>query len=165
MALEVVKVEGLKGVLDTLKSLPPEIVSKNGGPVRSALRKAAKVLQAEVQANLQRIIDDPNVNSDDKSTGLLMKNIVVSRSSKYRSGEMMVVRVRSKRYPDVKGKPVTTAQVARLLESGTEKRRPYPFVRPAFDSKKEEAVQVFTTDVNKRIASIIKKLERQNKGE
>ena len=71
-----VKVSGLDGVLDTLKSLPAEVVSKRGGPVRAALRKGAVVIQKQEKANLQAV----TVNADDPdkaaSTGLLLKNVV-----------------------------------------------------------------------------------------
>lgn len=36
---------GLDDVLDTPKSLPPEIASKRGGPVKSALRKGGVVVR------------------------------------------------------------------------------------------------------------------------
>lgn len=45
MARELVHVEGLRGVVDTLRQLPPEMVSKNGGVVRSGLRKGALVIR------------------------------------------------------------------------------------------------------------------------
>ena len=52
MAIETTQIEGLAGVLDTLKRLPPEIVSKRGGPVRAALNKAARMIQKQVIVNL-----------------------------------------------------------------------------------------------------------------
>lgn len=45
----VTKMEGLEGVLATLKSLPPELVSKGGGPVRFAVRKAANIIRDEAR--------------------------------------------------------------------------------------------------------------------
>ena len=51
-----VKLPGLEGVLDTLKSLPPELVSKRGGPVLAALKKGAKVIQLQEKANLRAAI-------------------------------------------------------------------------------------------------------------
>lgn len=174
MATVAFRVEGLKGVIDTLKQLPPEVVSKRGGPVRAALRKAAVVIQKQEIENLQAIILEPNKDSSDRSTGLLEKNIVVSRS-RFRNGangERYLVRVRRKVYPGQapksnrrqKGaKNVVTSQVARLLEYGTVRRTPRPFIRPAFDAKKQEAVDTFVTETNKGIERIVKKLERQNR--
>jgi len=47
-----VQLEGLQGVLETLKALPSELVSRNGGPVRSALRKGALVIFKQANSNL-----------------------------------------------------------------------------------------------------------------
>lgn len=165
MPVESFRVEGLKGVIDTLKSLPPEVVSKRGGPVRAALRKAAVVIQKQEIENLQYIIAEPNKGSADQSTGLLEKNIVVSRSrlAGGQNGERMLVRIRKKTYEGQGGKPVVTPQVARLLEYGSERNTPKPFIRPAFDAKKNEAVNVFVTETNKGIERIYKKLKRQNR--
>lgn len=162
MAIETTRIEGLANVLDTLKRLPPEIVSKRGGPVRAALNKSARMMQKQVIANLDAVIAQGNVGGEERSTGLLRKNIVVTRSSRKQNGEAYSVRVRNKAYPKLSenAKRFTTAQNARLLEYGTEKRQPYPFIRPAFEAKKAEAVQVFTDELNKRLAAIIRKLDK-----
>ena len=169
MAREVVRIEGLRGVLDTLKQLPPEIVSKSGGPVRFALRKAANVLRKEAQANVQRIIDAPNADGDPSdSTGLLKKSIIAGRNKLPPGikGERFVVRVRTNRasYPDDRGKNRTAVQIGRQLEYGTEKRRPMPWMRPAFDAKKHAAVQTFVDEVKKRTQVVIDKIAKQNAG-
>ena len=163
MAREVVRIEGLDGVLSTLEKLPPEIVSKRGGPVRFALRKAAQVLQKEVQSNLQKIIDTPNKDGRDESTGLTKKNIVLTRGRRRNfKGESMLVRVRKKTFPGG-GKDRNTAANARRLEYGTEKRPPMPVIRPAFNTKRMEALGVFSREINKKLASIQRKLERENR--
>ena len=74
-----VKVTGIDGVLDALKALPPEIVSKRGGPVKSALRKAAQVIRKQAIANLDSVTQDVSVDGELYSTGLLKKNVVVTR--------------------------------------------------------------------------------------
>lgn len=174
MATETFRIEGLKGVIDTLTQLPPELVSRRGGPIRAALRKAAVVIQQQEIENLQAIILQPNKGGTDDNSGLLENNIVVSRSrfKNGANGERYLVRVRRKVYPDkapksnvrAKGaKNVVTSQVARLLEYGTVLRQPYPFIRPAFEAKKQEAVNTFVTETNKGIERIVKKLERQNR--
>ena len=40
-----VKLTGVAGVLKTLSSLPAEVVSKRGGPVKAALAKGARFLR------------------------------------------------------------------------------------------------------------------------
>lgn len=165
MANDTQTLKGLDDVLRKLRSLPPELVSRRGGVVRSALRKGAVVIQKEWQANIQRIVDAPNLGDwPADSTGLLKKNVVVTRDSKpgrHLAAERFVVRVRNKRYPNVTGKkPVTTAQVARLLEAGTEKRPPMPFAAPGYMSKRQVALNTVVAELNKGIARVIRKMER-----
>lgn len=165
MAVETVKVIGLEGVLKTLRELPPELVSKRGGPVRSALRKASKLMVDEMKANVQRIVDEPNIGGNNYSTGLLQQNIVTTRSSRMRqNGERYIVRVRKKAYPkpSANAKRVTTSQVGALLEAGTEKRKPMPWARPAFDAKKGQVIPLFVTELRKSLGRITKKLAKQN---
>lgn len=164
MAVETVRIEGLEGVMKTMRELPPELVSKRGGPVRSALRKASKLMVDEMKGNIQKIIDEPNIGGIDKSTGLLLKNAITTRNSRMRQkGERYIVRVRRKKYPK-KGdeKTVTTSQVGALLEAGTEKRQPMPWARPAFDAKKHEVPPLFVAEMRKNLERITKKLARKN---
>lgn len=170
MARESVRVVGLEGVLKTLRQLPPEMVSKNGGPVKAALRKAAQVLQAQAQENVQRIVDTPNIGGlPTESIGLLKRSIVVARGKQMPSGgkgEIQLVKIRrNQKYPaelqDKTGK-LSAAKVGRLLEQGTERRSAMPWLRPAFDAKKGEAVSTFVVEINKRLARLVKKLARQN---
>lgn len=170
--VETFDVQGLAGVLATLQALPRELASKRGGIVRAALRKAAVVLQKQVKANLAQIIAEPNVNAPgglpaNDSTGLLKKNIVVTRGKppSGQNGEVILVRIRNKVYPpdQVSGKkPISTAQVARLLEYGTERRRAMPFIRPAFEAKKQEAVATFQREIFAGIDKAYRKIAAQN---
>ena len=165
MARESFKVIGLEGVMRSLQQLPAEIVSKRGGPVRSALQKAAKLIVAEEQSHLQRIIDAPNIDPNiAESTGLLKKNIVAKRGrlAGGEKGELYSVNIRRKSYPSTKGKAVSTPQVARLLEYGTEKRPPMPFIRPAFEAVKGRVIPLFVSELQKKLAGIVKKVARQN---
>lgn len=161
-----ITIKGLSGALATLQALPPEIVSKNGGPIRSALRKGALILQKQVLANLQVIIDTPNIHgSPNRSTGLLKKSIIVQRGRSNTSGELMLVKVkRGVRYPSLRSgkRNITASEDAFMLEHGTERRVAYPFFQPAFELKKEEAAQVFAADLDKRLIAIQRKLEQQN---
>lgn len=166
MAREEFRVEGLEPVRRTLESLPAEVVSKRGGPVRTALQKAAKMIQVEEQRRVQAIIDAPNVDGRQVSTGLLKQNIVVKRGrlGGGEKGELYSVRVRNKRYPGSRGAQGSTAQIARLLEYGTERRPPMPFIRPTFEATKAKVAPLFVAELDKRLAGIVRKLHRQNGG-
>lgn len=169
MARETVKIEGLDGVLKTLRELPPEVVSKNGGPVRSALAKAARMMRDEAAANVQKIIDAPNIGeSQTESIGLLKKSIQARRGRlKGEKGELYVVRIKPKQmYPDKfqdKRNSVSAAKVGRQLEYGTEKRMPMPWLRPAFDAKKGQVITLFVSELNKKLGAIVRKLARKNR--
>ncbi len=166
MARETFRIEGLEAAVKTLNSLPAELVSKRGGPVRTALQKAARMIQVAEQQKLQAIIDAPNADGRDVSTGLLKKNIVVKRGrlGGGEKGELYSVRVRNKRYPSQRGAAGSTAQVARLLEYGTERRTPMPFIRPAFEENKAKVAPLFVAELSKRLDGIVRKLHRQNGG-
>lgn len=165
MRLEM-KLQGMEGVLATLRSLPPEIVSKRGGPVKSALRKGAQVIRKQAAANLQSIISGTNDEGERLSTGLLLKNLVVTRGKPPFGGrgERYLVRVRRKTYPGRAGKPVTTLKSGQILEYGSVKQAPRPWIRPAASSKAQEAINVTTAELLKQIDKIVKQLAAQNKG-
>lgn len=176
MATITFKVEGLKGVIDTLNMLPPEVVSKRGGPIRSALYKAAKVIQTQARENVQTIVDTPNRGGSDRSSGALKESITIKRRKPKENGETYTVGISpiKRFYADTRhnvrkqrvGKGyyiLPPTYYAWFLEFGTERMQPHPFMRPAFDAKKTEAVETFTTELNKRLEAIVKKLERQNR--
>lgn len=162
-----VKMTGLDGVLGVLRKLPPEVVSKRGGPVRAALRKGALVIQQQAKANLQAVTADATSAAARYSTGLLEKNLVITRGKKPSgsNGERFLVRVRAKRYQERKdgdtGKPVTTRKTASLLEYGSSQQQPEPWLRPAFEAKKQEALGAVETELKKSIDRIVKKLAKK----
>lgn len=156
---------GLDGVLETLKSLPAEVVSKRGGPVKSALRKGAVVIYKQADANLAAATAMQAETGVNYSTGLLRKNLVVTRGKAPNSGkgERYLVRVRRKSYQR-EGQSVNTVQTASLLEYGSSQQPAEPFIRPAFASKAEEAIKTAETELVAGIARIVKKLAAANQG-
>lgn len=158
-----VDVSGLDDVLRMLQQLPAEVVSKRGGPVKLALKKGATVIYKQADINL--MLATQGLVSDDKqySTGLLRKNLIVSRGKEPvgSKGERYLVRVRRKSYPDRKGEVTTTLKTAQILEYGSSKQQPDPWIRPAFESKAEEAIRVISDDLRERLDKIVKKLARQ----
>jgi HK97 gp10 family phage protein len=171
MATDLVRLEGLEGVMNTLRALPPEVVSKNGGPVRTALRRGAVIIQKQAQDNVQAIIDAPNADGRFVSTGTAKRAIRIKRVRPLRGqkGEAFIVAVKRQRYEGrrIKRKGRREAElmandVLFMLESGTERRAPMPWMRPAFESKKVEALRMFTAELPRAIDRIVKKLARQN---
>lgn len=165
MARETVTIEGLDDVLRRLRALGAE-ASKRGGPVRAAVRKGAVVIQKEAQANVLRIVATPNIGGGDVSTGLLEKSIKPIRMKAMRGGErgesFLVTVPRRARYPISKRTPsgIGVATVGKMLEYGTSKRQPMPWMRPAFHAKKDEAAKVMADEVLNGIEKLEKKLAR-----
>lgn len=156
---------GLDGTLAALKSLPAEIVSKRGGPVKSALRKGSKVVQQEWQARVQDIINTENRDGEpSKTTGLLKKSIINTRHPRPHeigANEAYTVRIKGRRfYPATRGKRVTASRVGRYLEIGTERRPPIPWAVPGYFASREKALTVTVDELNKGIARVIAKLSK-----
>lgn len=162
---EVLKLSGLEGVLKTLQSLPPEVVSKRGGPVKSALRKGAVVIFKQAAANLERATTGELSEGAPSSTGLLRKNLVVTRGKAPTSGkgERYLVRVRRKGY-EREGQSVSTLKTAQLLEYGSSQQPAEPWLRPAFASRAEEAIKTVERELVAGLNRAVKKLAAQNKG-
>lgn len=161
-----VKLTGINGVLDTLKQLPPEVVSKRGGPALAALRKGARVILNQEKANLQAVTANATESGKIESTGLLLKNLTVTRGKAPTEGkgERVLVRIRRKTYTRAGGKPVTTLKTANLLEYGSSQQPAEPFIRPAFSAKAAEAISTVERELVKGIDRIVKKLAAQNRG-
>ena len=161
-----IELKGLTGVLETLKSLPREVVSKRGGPVRAALRKGAVVIQKQEIANLRAVIANTKDGAKAESTGLLLKNVIVSRGKAPSggNGERFLVRIKRKTYARKGGKPVTTLKTAQILEYGSVKQPAEPWIRPAFLSKATEAIHTVENELVKAIDRVVKRLAQANKG-
>lgn len=154
-----VKLEGVEQTLQMLRSLPPEIVSKRGGPVKLALAKGARLLRDEARRNLRAAI----ALRGDESSGLLLQNLIASRGKRPigAQGERYLVRVRRKSYPNRTGETVTTRKTASLLEYGSARQPATPWLRPAVQSKGSEVIRVVTEDLNRRIDLVVQKLARK----
>lgn len=150
---------GLDDVLTKLKSLPPAIASKNGGPVKSALRKGAVVVQKEWKANIRRVTQDTE-GQGYVSTKTLEGAVVVRRDSNpQRSGanERYRVMISRKKYAGRDTKAVATA---RYLEIGTEHQPAEPTLTPAFMSSREKALQTVVTELSRGVDRAIRKVSR-----
>lgn len=155
-----IDIKGLDGVLDLLKSLPEEVVSKRGGPVKLALAKGARVMRAQVERNLIMVTQTMATEEKQRSTGFLRQNLVSTRGKEPigTKGERYLVRFRRKSYPN---KAARTEQVAQLLEYGSSQQPAEPFIRPAFQSKAQEVINVVSEDLVKRLDRIVLKLSKQ----
>lgn len=156
-------VKGLSELLATMRALPPEFVSRGGGPVRVALRAAAIVIQQEARANVRRIVDEPNKDGQPSaSTGLLEKSIIVSRGRPFAGMKGEVYRVRVRRGAK-NAQGVSANKYGGILEFGDETRKAWAWMRAAFETKKSEALATFESELRKRIDGAVKKAQRASR--
>lgn len=156
------KVDGLKELQRALDSLPKEI---QGRPLKSAVSAGAKV-----------ILDEAISKAPVGETGNLRKSLYRyrSRSQSTKGKETYLVGVRKGKgiYGNTRlnrrmgrvGKKYTTQGEAyywRFIEFGTSKMPAHPFLRPAFESQKERAVQIIKERLGKAIEAQTRKLVRK----
>jgi HK97 gp10 family phage protein len=155
---EQIRIEGLRELLETLKSLPKEIGSKGGGPIRVALLRAAKLMQEEAQARAPQ------------DTGRLRRNIIAFSDRNPRASGVTeqygITFRRGKRRGQkwasylTKGGGENDAYYGRFVEFGTSRQPAKPFLRPAFETKKIEAAFLFRNEMARAIELAVKKLQR-----
>lgn len=166
------KTHGFSELGKKLMALPAEIVSKRGGPVKLALRKAAMVIRDEEARRFQAL-----VSGDPENTGLLNRSIIVKRGrvNPGFKGEKYIITF--KRYVYLKslrsnikkletgGKmdTVTTRKTAQLFEWGSSHQPPRKFILPSFHAKAGEAMDVLREELTRRIALIEKQMSRSAK--
>jgi HK97 gp10 family phage protein len=163
MAKTTVQIEGLADLKRRLEALPKEVGAKGGGPARAALFRGAKVIRDQAIANAPR------------ETGFLISQIAALRSRNpriYGATEMYSVGVKlgkARRYANTKrnrgkqrvGKTYNVEGNAfywRFIEFGTEKRGATPFLRPAFESRKEDALDTIVRELGAGIDRAVRKL-------
>lgn len=146
------KVVGLRELLETLKQLPPEIVSKGGGPVRTAARKTGIVIQKEAMLNVERIAQEGESN---ESTGLLEKSIIVSRRKPRNfKGEKYSIRVKRRGKAVNRQAPSTYGAV---LEFGDARIAAQSWLRKAGETKRQEATETFVRELTRATARAVRK--------
>lgn len=173
-----VQITGLRELGEVLKKLPKEIASKNGGPLRAALFQGAKVIrdEARVRAPVRTSKLSPKREAK-QPPGTLKRNIVATRDrDPARSGqtENYVIRPKTGKnrktgdayywrwvelghriVPPGQRKAGRRAIKAGAFEGGNVP--PKPFMRPAFEAKKEEAVAKFAQSLAKGITRAVVK--------
>ena len=151
--------KGLDDVLAKLRALPPEIVSKRGGPVAASLRKGGNVIQKEAKANIRKVTQNTE-EAGYASTGTLEKAVVVRRDpNPKRAGanERYRVLISRKKY---EGRDTKAVATGRYLEFGTEHQKAEPWMTPAFMSSKERALQTVVDELLKGIEKAIAKVSK-----
>ncbi|MER0516132.1 HK97-gp10 family putative phage morphogenesis protein, partial [Providencia stuartii] len=99
-----------------------------------------------------------------KRTGKLAKNIVAGNQRGRQRGEVsagVYVRGTNKAGTNsdskMKADDPRNAYYWRFLEEGTSKMPPHPFIRPAFDSKADEAAEFAISKLNQAIDEVLRR--------
>ena len=158
------RVEGLDQLLKNMQQLPRELVSKNGGLVRSALFQATKLVREDVRARAPR------------DTGNLARNVIAVRDRNPQAAgasERYVITVRRKRQTKrAKAKAVRKASGKidyrasgdafywRFVEFGTKDSRAQPFLRPGFEAQKGAAVDAFRESLGKGVQRVVRRMRK-----
>lgn len=154
-----VKVHGLSDLAAALKALPPEIASKSGGPLKTALRAAAVVIQddaksrAPVSSGVMR--DAINVMRDPRPKGVTERYVV--KVTKSRKVQRIVQTADG-------NKGSRDAFYWRFIEFGTKFVAARPFLRPAFDSQAGNALDKFKAILAAGIKRAAAKVARGKRG-
>lgn len=159
-----VKMEGLDGLRIALRELPDRIQSK---VLQDAVAKGAVVVRNEARA--VALVD----------TGLLRRSIRSTRGKRRDSEASAFVSVRrlsKKRIAAFKQKQMKAGKKANsglnpddpyywsILEFGKSTRTAHPFLRPAFNRRKEEAAKTIGDAIGKGVQVQAAKLYRETRG-
>jgi HK97 gp10 family phage protein len=147
---ESVQIKGLDALAKALKELPDR-VAKNG--LRAAVYAGAKVIRDE--AKLQALV----------ATGTLKRAVILKQipelSTKNKQTFFVTVRQGKKyRKQGKKGNLSQDAWYWRFVEFGTVKMSARPFLRPAFDMKKNDALTAIKTRLAERIEQAARELKK-----
>jgi HK97 gp10 family phage protein len=158
------QLSGAEGLLKTLRQLPPEMVSKRGGIIRRAAAKGINVIRNQARINLRA-----RTMSNEESTGFTAKSVISKRAKMPAGmkGERYLMTVKYADHPTSRGvykrNKIKANDIAFMLEYGTSNQPAEPWLRPAYESKKEQAVTTAIREVSSGIARVVEKLSRQNK--
>lgn len=143
MARRETGVSGLSELLETLKSLPPELGSKGGGPTRSALFQAAKVWK-EHASSIAPV-------SEDTDAVKLKDQIVTKRDPRPELAKY------SERYAVTFSK---RAWWGGFVELGTSRQSPQSYLRRTFDERGDDALRKFAETFRSRLDAAVRKARK-----
>lgn len=152
MAAVSVRVEGLRELSRALRELPVRIARND---LQAATMAGAAVIRNE--ARLHAPVYTGKVSEGHPPPGTLRKAIVSKAIAELSTNTKRVAYVvvrHGKRFQHVGKKNINRdAYYWRFVEFGTKKMSARPFMRPAFEAKKREAVEAIKARLAERIAA------------
>ena len=157
---ESVQVQGLDQLAKALRELPQR-VARNG--LRAAVYAGAKVIRDE--AKLQAPVATGDLGANQPPPGTLKRSVIMKQIPELSGAQKQTffVTVRHGKKYRKQGKKGNLSQDAwywRFVEFGTVKMSARPFLRPAFDMKKHEAVTVIKNRLAQRIEQAAQELKK-----
>ncbi|WP_330114078.1 HK97-gp10 family putative phage morphogenesis protein [Pseudomonas sp. JS3066] len=166
------RLEGLTELKGTLRALTPRLEKR---VVMGALRAAAQVIRRDALSRVP-VLQTPHPY---RKPGTVKKNITVRRSRRDRAGVYVGVKpmgnkqirafsagARATGQRGTKKTPLSARNPDDpwywiMLEFGTRNMPARPFLRPAFETKKYEALQKFEEYMKRRVVKEAEKLARE----
>lgn len=151
-----VKVEGLRELGEAMKSLGKEVSTKIARAMNNA---GAQVVKKAAKANREKdnAPEPYKVDGEVIQPGNIARNIIVKRLPKGET-DLTVEHIVTVRHKKVTGKPYRAAIFA---EFGTVKLTPKPFLRPAFESSKADAINTMKKVGGRRIEAAARKAKKK----
>jgi HK97 gp10 family phage protein len=158
---ETVKVEGLAQLAKALRELPDN-VAKNG--LRVSVYAGAKVIRDEARLRAPKATE--SLGQNQPPPGTLKRSIIMKHIPELSNltRQTFFVTVRHGKKFRKQGKSGNLSQDAwywRFVEFGTRKMRARPFLRPALEAKRREAVEAMKERLAERVEHEAKSLGRK----
>lgn len=139
------RVDGLNELLRTLKSLPDEF---KGDPTRRSLRAGAEVIREDAASRAP-------VDTGGLSRNVVARTIPPRHLPRDAAAGLSIMGNRAGK----KGDPANAFYYA-FVELGTRFQKAQPFLRPAFETKKKDAVTTYASEFRRNIARAVEKAKR-----
>lgn len=146
-----IRIDGLDALKFALDQLPKRVANKH---MRAAVASGARVIRDEAKAKAPVYTGEVSQGHPPPGT---LKRSIVSKFIKEQSSnarQVYYVTVRKGKQYQKQGKKGTLSQDAfysHMVEFGTVKMAAKPFMRPAFDTKKDSAVSTIASTIQTRI--------------
>jgi len=144
------KVEGLQEILNAMEQIKDEL---KGDPLRASLRKGLTPIVDQAKANAP--VDEGRLRDAIKTRPLPADDI----PSGFSDGQELFVLSSRKKDPDAPD----NAWYWHFVEFGTEKMPRRQFLAPAFDSKKQDAIEAFVKEMRAQLEKNVKRINKAKK--
>ena len=157
---ETVRIEGLAELNRALRELPQRIANRG---LRTAVYAGAKVIRDEARHRAPKAAQSLGIKQP--PAGTLKRSVIMKHIRELSGGgrQTFYVLVRQGKKYRNQGKRGNLSQDAwywRFVEFGTVKMSARPFLRPAFDMKKNDALTAIKTKLAERIEQAARELKK-----